>query len=155
MTFEGRALSSNGLKHRLAAILAADVVGYSRLMAEDDSATVVALDEARALFQREIQANAGRVFDMAGDSVMAIFETATGAVAAALDLQRELGNAPPSVTEQRRMRFRIGLHMGDVIEKTDGTIYGDGVNIAARLESLADPGGVMVSGMFMIRCVLE
>jgi len=147
VTFEGRALSSNGLKHRLAAILAADVVGYSRLMAEDDSATVVALDEARALFQREIQANAGRVFDMAGDSVMAIFETATGAVAAALDLQRELGNAPPSVTEQRRMRFRIGLHMGDVIEKTDGTIYGDGVNIAARLESLADPGGVMVSGI--------
>lgn len=140
-------MSSHGFKHRLAAILAADAVGYSRLMAEDDRATVTALDEARIIFQREVEANGGRVFDMAGDAVMAVFETATGAVAAALDVQRELAATPGEVSEQRRMRFRIAVHMGDVIEKADGTIYGDGVNIAARLEALTDPGGVMVSGI--------
>jgi len=131
------------LRQRLAAILAADVAGYSRMMSLDERATVAALDAARAVFRGQIDANAGRVIDMAGDSVLAVFETAAGAVSAALGVQHaESVNDQP---EDRRMRFRIGVHLGDVIEKADGTVYGDGVNIAARLESLAEPGGITVS----------
>ncbi|HEU5296667.1 MAG TPA: adenylate/guanylate cyclase domain-containing protein, partial [Burkholderiaceae bacterium] len=142
---KGDSLSSVDLKQRLAAILAADVAGYSRLMAADERATVQSLDAARALFRGRIQAHQGRVIDMAGDSVLAVFETAAGAVLAALDVQRDIESALDGVADERRMRFRIGVHLGDVIEKGDGTIYGDGVNIAARLEGLAVPGGITVS----------
>jgi adenylate cyclase len=129
----------------LAAILAADVAGYSRLMAADDRATVAALDAARGVFRTKIVSNQGRVIDMAGDSVLAVFETATGAVSAALAVQQELNASSSAIPDDRRMRFRIGVHLGDVIEKADGTVYGDGVNIAARLEGLAEPGGITVS----------
>ena len=138
-------LSGTELKQRLAAILAADVAGYSRLMAADERGTVAALDAARAVFRNQIETNQGRVIDMAGDSVLAVFETATGAVSAALEIQQQLNASGNSVSEERRMQFRIGVHLGDVIEKSDGTIYGDGVNIAARLEGLAEPGGITVS----------
>ncbi|MBI3376298.1 MAG: tetratricopeptide repeat protein [Betaproteobacteria bacterium] len=138
-------MSGSDLKQRLAAILAADVAGYSRLMAADERATVAALDSARAVFRNQIEARQDRVIDMAGDSVLAVFETATGAVSAALVVQQELHGLNTNVSEDRRMRFRIGVHMGDVIEKADGTVYGDGVNIAARLEGLAQPGGITVS----------
>ena len=138
-------MSGSTLKQRLAAILAADVVGYSRLMAANEHATVTALDAARAIFRNRIEDHHGRVIDMAGDSVMAVFETAAGAVSAALAIQRELALAGDAVPEERRMRHRIGIHLGDVIEKADGSIYGDGVNIAARLEGLAQPGGISVS----------
>jgi adenylate cyclase len=138
-------VSSVELKQRLAAILAADVAGYSRLMAADERATVQSLDAARALFRGRIEANQGRVIDMAGDSVLAVFETAAGAVLAALDVQRQIESLLGDVPEDRRMRFRVGVHLGDVIEKGDGSIYGDGVNIAARLEGLALPGGITVS----------
>ncbi len=138
-------MSSSDLRQRLAAILAADAAGYSRLMSLDERATVAALDAARAVFRSQIEANQGRVIDMAGDSVLALFETASGAVAAALSIQAEVNAAADSASEDRRMRFRIGIHLGDVIEKVDGTIYGDGVNIAARLEGLAEPGGITVS----------
>ena len=138
-------VSDTGQRKRLAAILAGDAAGYSRLMAADESATVAALDSARAVFRSHIESNQGRVIDMAGDSVLAVFETATGAVAAALAVQKALAEAAQSVPEDRRMRFRIGVHLGDVIEKADGTVYGDGVNIAARLEGLAEPGGITVS----------
>ena len=132
-------------RQRLAAILAADAAGYSRLMAADERATVAALDSARALFRVRIEAHQGRVVDMAGDSVLAVFETATGAVCAALAVQRDLEAADASVPEDRQMRFRIGIHLGDVIEKGDGTVYGDGVNIAARLQALAETAGITVS----------
>lgn len=138
-------MNGQELKQRLAAILAADAAGYSRLMAADERTTVAALDAARAVFRARIEANQGRVIDMAGDSVLAVFETATGAVLAALAIQTELKVQIADVSEDRRMRFRIGIHLGDVIEKADGTIYGDGVNIAARLEGLAEPGGIAVS----------
>jgi adenylate cyclase len=140
-------VSDGHLKQRLAAILAADAAGYSRLMAGNDRATVAALDAARAIFRRQIEANQGRVIDMAGDSVLAVFETAAGAVAAALAIQQEISASAEAVPEERRMRFRIGVHLGDVIEKTDGTVYGDGVNIAARLEALAEPSGIILSDM--------
>ena len=138
-------MSETGLKQRLAAILAADVAGYSRLMAADERATVAALDAARKIFRTHIESSQGRVIDMAGDSVLAVFETATGAVFAALAIQKEIDASADAAPENRRMRFRIGVHLGDVIEKGDGTIYGDGVNIAARLEGLADPGGLTIS----------
>jgi adenylate cyclase len=133
------------LQQRLMAILAADAVGYSRLMSSDERGTVASLDAARAVFRHEVEASRGRVIDMAGDSVLAVFETAIGAVAAALAIQRRLATFHADLPEDRRMRFRIGVHLGDVIEKADGTVYGDGVNIAARLQGLAEPGGITVS----------
>ncbi len=133
------------MKQRLAAILAADAAGYSRLMSLDERATVAALDAARAVFRAHIQTHQGRVIDMAGDSVLAVFDTASGAVTAALEAQRQLEALAARVPAERRLRFRIGVHLGDVIEKADGTIYGDGVNIAARLQGLAEPGGITVS----------
>lgn len=143
-------MESSEFKHRLAAILAADAVGYSRLMAGDDLATVAALDAARKVFRIQIESNRGRVIDMAGDSVLAVFETAAGAVTAALRVQDEVNALAERDPEGRRMRFRIGVHLGDVIEKTDGSVYGDGVNIAARLEGLAEPGGITVSDSIRI-----
>jgi TolB-like protein/class 3 adenylate cyclase len=133
------------LRQRLAAILAADAAGYSRLMSRDERSTVAALDAARAIFRSEIESRGGRVVDTAGDSVLALFETATGALAAAIGVQQALAEASADVAEERRMRFRIGIHLGDVMEKRDGTVYGDGVNIAARLQALAHPGGITVS----------
>ena len=138
-------MSGSELKQRLAAVLAADVAGYSRLMSLDERATVEDLDLARSVFRSHIEANHGRVIDMAGDSVLAVFETATGAVQAALAAQKELGAAADMTPADRRMQFRVGVHLGDLIEKEDGTVYGDGVNIAARLEGLAAPGGITVS----------
>ena len=136
---------SGANRQRLAAILAADAAGYSRLMHVDEPGTVAALDAARAAFRTCVETHHGRVIDMAGDSVLAIFETATGAVSAALAVQSQLEEMAAGVPADRRLRFRIGVHMGDVTEKADGTVYGDGVNIAARLEGLALPGGVTVS----------
>jgi adenylate cyclase len=133
------------LKQKLAAILAADVRGYSRLMSQDGRATIAALDAAREVFRANVELHQGRVIDTAGDAVLACFDTAIGAVGAALAIQRALGAAAAGVPEDRCMRFRVGIHLGDVFEKTDGTIYGDGVNIAARIESLAQPGGIAVS----------
>lgn len=132
-------------RQRLVAILAADVVGYSRLMAADELGTVAALDAARSVFRSRIESHQGRVIDMAGDSVLAVFETAHGAVSAALAIQEGLKATGTAVPEDQRMHYRIGVHLGDVIEKPDGTVYGDGVNIAARLEGLAEPGGIAVS----------
>ena len=120
-------------------------MGYSRLMSLDERATVAALDAARAIFRTHIESNRGRVIDMAGDSVLATFETATGAVSAAMAAQGEINPLADRQPESGQMRFRIGVHLGDVIEKPDGSVYGDGVNIAARLEGLAEPGGITIS----------
>ena len=132
-------------RHRLSAVLAADAVGYSRLMAADDVATVAALDRARAIFRDATERHGGRIVDLAGDSVLATFGTALGAVEAAFEVQASLASHDAALPDDRRMRFRVGIHLGDVIEKADGTIYGDGVNIAARLQALAGPGGVVIS----------
>ena len=132
-------------RQRLAAILAADAAGYSRLMEADERATVASLEAARSVFLAEVDANGGRVIDMAGDSILALFDSAAGAVSAALSVQEALEVAGLALPEHRRMRFRIGVHLGDVIESADGTVYGDGVNIGARLQAAAEPGGVLVS----------
>jgi adenylate cyclase len=106
---------------------------------------VAALDAARAVFRTEIEAHHGRVVYMAGDSVLALFETAAGAVNAALAIQASIDAQTNAVPAERRLRFRIGVHLGDVIGKADGTVYGNGVNIAVRLQALAEPGGINVS----------
>ncbi len=133
------------LEHRLAAILAADVAGYSALMQGDERATLETLDESRAVFREHASHHGGRVVDTAGDSVLAVFSSASGAMRAAVAVQERLDALNRSRPEDRRMRFRIGVHLGDVMEKADGSVYGDGVNIAARIEGLAAPGGISVS----------
>ncbi len=133
-------------KQRLAAILAADVAGYSRLMQADERATIATLNEYRGLFRTEIETHGGRVVDMAGDSVLAVFDSAIGAVTAAVQIQGELAQRNEALPDDRRMAFRIGVNLGDIFEQTDGTVYGDGVNVAARLEAMASPGGINVSG---------
>ena len=126
-------MSAVELEHRLAAILAGDAAGYSRLMSIDEHATVAALDRARAVFRSQIESSGGRVIDMAGDSVLAVFETATGAVGAALSVQQAINASATEVAPDQRMHFRIGVHLVEVIEKADGSVYADGVNVAARL----------------------
>ncbi|MEP7301199.1 MAG: tetratricopeptide repeat protein [Caldimonas sp.] len=138
-------MKSQELRLRLAAILAADAVAYSRLMSVDARATIEALETARRTFQTISVANGGRVVDTAGDSVLAIFQTAAGATAAALAIQHELEKRADACAEDRRLRFRLGLHLGDVVQKADGSVYGDGVNVAARLQSVAPPGGIVAS----------
>jgi adenylate cyclase len=127
--------------------LAADVAGYSRLMGDDERATIATLNRYREVFRDTVEANRGRIVDMAGDSVLAIFETAAGAVLAAVAVQNALAERNADLASDRRMAFRIGVHLGDIFEQEDGSIYGDGVNVAARLESLAEPGRVCVSDM--------
>ncbi len=138
-------MKDGSVKQRLAAILAADATGFSRLMQDDEQSTMAALDAARSVFRTQIEAHQGRVMDMVGDSVFAVFDTAIGAVAAAHEVQKALNASARGVPEDRQMRFRIGVHLGDVMEKSDGTVFGDGVNIASRLEALAEPGGITVS----------
>jgi adenylate cyclase len=132
-------------ERKLAAILAADVAGYSRLMADDELATVKALKEARSVFRDHIAAHSGRLIDTAGDSVLAEFKSVVEAVQCAVEIQEKLGDDNQPVPEHRKMHFRIGINLGDIIEEDDGTIYGDGVNVAARLEGLAAPGGIMIA----------
>ncbi|MEJ8823560.1 adenylate/guanylate cyclase domain-containing protein [Variovorax humicola] len=133
------------IRHRLLAILAADAAGYSRSMALDAMGTLAALDEARQIFRTHVALMGGRVVDTSGDSVLAVFDTAVGAVRAAVAAQDELASRSSHPPAQLQLQFRIGIHVGDVIEKPDGTVYGDGVNIASRLQALAEPGGLVVS----------
>jgi adenylate cyclase len=133
-------------KRKLAAILAADAVGYSKLMADDEAETLRVLNEARSLFRRRIEDHGGHLIDTAGDSVLAEFPSAVETVNCAVEIQRELAKRNAQFAEHRRMQFRIGINLGDVLEQEDGTIYGDGVNVAARLQQLGEPGGIWLSG---------
>lgn len=132
-------------KRRISAVLSADVVGYSRMMGENEQYTVDVLNRYRSVFATAIADHRGRLVDTAGDSILAVFESVVEAVTCAIDIQNTLHERNSELDESRRMRFRIGINLGDIIEQEDGTVYGDGVNIAARLESLAEPGGVAVS----------
>ena len=135
-------------KRRMAAIMSADVVGYSRLMGDDELATVETLTKYKAIFADHISRHDGRVVDSPGDNLLAEFASPVEALAAAVDIQNELGRRNRQLAQHRQMQFRIGLNLGDVIAKDDGTLYGDGVNIAARLEALADPERICMSGPF-------
>ncbi len=131
---------------KLAAILSADVVGYSRLMGEDEAATLGTLTACREVFAQLIALHQGRVVDTAGDSVLAMFDSVVEAVQCATEVQQTLQARNQTLPAARRMVFRVGVNLGDVIEHADGSIYGDGVNIAARLQALAEPGGICLSG---------
>jgi adenylate cyclase len=133
------------LQRKLAAILSADVAGFSRLMGEDEAATVRTLGTCRNLVADVIAKHRGRVVDMPGDNVLAEFASAVDAVQAAAAMQAQLTECNAALPEPRRMTFRIGVNLGDVIED-EGRLYGDGVNIAARIQALAEPGGICVSG---------
>jgi adenylate cyclase len=131
-------------ERKLAAILSADVVGYSRLMAEDEAGTIRTLTSYRNEIRSLVGDHRGRVVDATGDNLLAEFPTALDAVECAAEVQRVIGARNTSLPAARRMEFRIGVHLGDVTVEED-RLYGDGVNIAARLEGLADPGGVCIS----------
>ncbi|MBY0323958.1 MAG: adenylate/guanylate cyclase domain-containing protein [Reyranella sp.] len=132
------------LERKLVAILAADVEGYSRHMERDEAATLATLSSHRLIFDELIAAHNGRITGTAGDSVLAEFASVVDALDCALKVQDRLVAANAAVDAEHRLWFRIGLNVGDVMVK-DGDIFGDGVNIAARLESLATPGGVCIS----------
>jgi len=132
-------------KRKLAAILCADVQGYSRLMTDDEQATIRTLTAYREAMTTLIQTHRGRVVDAPGDNLLAEFASAVEAVQCAVEIQKELRTRNSALPETRRMEFRIGLNLGDVVEEGD-RIYGDGVNICARIEGLSDGGGISISG---------
>jgi adenylate cyclase len=134
------------VRRKLAAILAADVKGYSRLMGEDEVATLHTLTAYRQITDALIQQHQGRVVGSAGDSVLAEFASVVDAVQCAVEIQRALKARNAELPEHRRMEFRIGINLGDVMVEGE-QIYGDGVNIAARLEALAEAGGICISGV--------
>ena len=138
-------MASSPPQRRLVAILAADAEGFARHMAADEAATVEALDAARRVFRNHIETRQGRVIDMAGDSVLAVFDLAAGAVEAAWAIQQALIDRAGAAGRPEPMRYRIGIHLGDVIHRDDGTVYGDGVNVAARIQALASPGSIVAS----------
>ena len=133
-----------GFKRKLTAILSADAAGYSRLMAEDEAATVKTIASYREIMASLIKQHRGRVVDSPGDNLLAEFSSVVDAVQSAVAVQNEIQTRNAELPDNRRMEFRIGINLGDVIDE-DGRIYGDGVNISARLEALADPGGICVS----------
>lgn len=133
-----------GRQRKLAAILSADVVGYSRLMGADESGTIQALTDCRELISSTIRGHGGRVVDARGDNVLAEFGSVVQAMEAGVEIQRALGVRNEALPSDRRMEFRIGINLGDVVVDED-RLYGEGVNVAARLEGLAEPGGICVS----------
>jgi len=137
-------MAPEDFKRKLTAVFSADVAGYSRLMGDDEGATVRTLEAYKQVMYTLIKQHRGRVIDSPGDNLLAEFASVVDAVQCAVAVQNELKARNTELPEHRRMEFRIGVNLGDVIEEGD-RIYGDGVNIAARLESLADPGGICVS----------
>ena len=133
-----------GFKRKLTAILSADVEGYSRLMGDDEEATVRTLTAYRKVLTTLIQQHNGKVLDSPGDNLLAEFASVVDAVQCAVSVQKEINARNAELAEDRRMEFRIGINLGDVIQEEE-RIYGDGVNIAARLEGLADAGGICIS----------
>ena len=133
------------MERRLTAILAADVVGYSRLMGADEAGTLAQLKTHRQrIVDAKIAEHQGRIVKLTGDGMLVEFPSVVNAVACAADIQRRMRERNVDVPEDRRIEFRIGINLGDIIVEDDD-IYGDGVNVAARLESIAEPGGVAVS----------
>src|SRR5215469_5866586 len=130
---------------RLAAILAADVAGYSRLMGADEGGTLSRLRAIRAeVFDPKIAEHNGRLVKTTGDGLLVEFGSVVDAMRCAIEVQEEMAKRNAGVPEDRRVEFRIGINVGDIVVE-DGDIFGDGVNVAARLEVLAEPGGICVS----------
>ncbi len=138
-------MATQDFKRKLTAILSADVTGYSRLMGEDDETTVRTITAYRKVITEVVQKHRGRVVDSPGDNILAEFASVIDAVSSAVEIQEKLRARNAELPEDRRMEFRIGVNLGDVIHE-EKRIYGDGVNVAARIESLAEAGGFCVSG---------
>ena len=138
-------MTTEKVKRKLTAILSADVKGYSRLMGVDEVGTIRILQTYRGVISDLIQKKGGRVVDSPGDNVLAEFTSVVDALESAVEIQKELKVRNADRSESRRMEFRIGINLGDVVEEGD-RIYGDGVNIAARIEGLAEGGGICISG---------
>jgi adenylate cyclase len=138
-------MTEERVKRKLSAILSADVVGYSRLMGDDEVSTVRTLEAYRKVMSDLIEQFRGRVVDSPGDNLLSEFSSVVDAVQCAVEIHEVIRAKNEELPEDRRMLFRIGVNLGDVIEEGD-RIYGDGVNIAARLEGLAEPGGICISG---------
>jgi class 3 adenylate cyclase len=137
-------MTDDGVRRKLAAILSADAKDYSRLMRDDEAVTVRTLNAYREAMTKLIRQHHGRVVDSPGDNLLAEFASVVDGVQAAVAIQKELKALNAKLAPSRKMEFRIGINLGDIIEEGD-RIYGDGVNIAARLEALADPGGICIS----------
>jgi len=132
------------VKRRLTTVLCADVHGYSRLMEADEAGTLAELQRHRTAMTRLVERHDGRIVNTWGDAVIAEFASVVEAVQCAIETQQEISSEEPAPTPARQMRFRIGINLGDVM--VDGAdIYGDGVNIAARLQEIAEPGGIVIS----------
>ena len=141
-----REMSEGRVERRLAAILAVDVAGYSRLMGADEEGTLAALRAVRReLGDPKIAEHRGRIVKTTGDGLLVEFASVVDAVRCAVEVQREMGARNTATPAGRRIEFRMGVNVGDIIIE-DGDIFGDGVNIAARLEALAEPGGICISG---------
>src|SRR6478735_10300842 len=133
------------MERRLSAVLSADVVGYSRLMGTNEVATLTSLNERRSeILEPAIATHKGRVVKLTGDGLLAEFASVVGAVESACRIQQEMRERNAGLPEDRRIEMRIGINLGDVIAQDDD-IYGDGVNVAARLEGIAEPGGICIS----------
>jgi adenylate cyclase len=140
-------LGAERVERRLAAILAADVAGYSRLMERDEAGTLARLRTLRRdLIDPKIAAHKGRIVKTTGDGILVEFTSVVEAVACAVAVQQGMAARNNATADDERIQFRVGINSGDVIVE-DGDIYGDGVNIAARLEGIADPGGICISGI--------
>ncbi len=135
----------SAVERRLATILAADVAGYSRMMGEDEEATVQTLRGHRAIFDGLLRQHRGRVFNTAGDMILAEFPSAVEAVRCATEIQSALHTRNEQLPPGRKMLFRMGINLGDVVVQ-DGDLLGDGVNVAARIQTIAEPGGICISG---------
>ena len=138
-------MTNSGVRRKLSAILSADVKGYSRLMADDEAGTVETLKEYREVMASLIQTQRGRVVDDIGDNLLAEFTSVIDATQCAAVIQDALEGLNAKLADNRKMVFRIGINLGDVIEDGD-RIYGDGINIAARVQGLSEAGGVFISG---------
>jgi TolB-like protein/class 3 adenylate cyclase len=138
-------MKTEDYRRKLSAVFSADVKGYSRLMGQDELTTIRTLNAYREVMTDLIQTHRGRVVDATGDNLLAEFASVVDAVDCAVEVQRKLAERNQEIPDDRKMHFRIGINLGDVVEE-EGRIYGDGVNIAARVESLAEAGGVCISG---------
>jgi class 3 adenylate cyclase len=137
-------MADEGFERKLTAILSADVEGYSRLMDDDEEATVRTLTSYRTTISNFVEQYGGRVVDSPGDNILAEFKSVVDAVNCAVEIQRDLAERNAELSDERKMQFRIGVNLGDVIDEEE-RIYGDGVNIAARIESLSEAGGICIS----------
>jgi adenylate cyclase len=137
-------MNTQDFKRKLIAVFSADVAGYSRLMSDNEAETVKTLEAYKQVMFALVNQHRGRVVDSPGDNLLAEFPRVLDAVNCAVEIQRDLAGKNTELPETRKMRFRIGVNLGDIVE--DGErIYGDGVNIAARMESLAEGGGICIS----------